>query len=79
MELPLLQFIDKVFYVPVVQVQQVRGQLARRQSRSHCGSSSFCVDTVVHVPGVVNDRCWMLQTSQLLWRREVDQLMAAMS
>ena len=49
---PQLQFIDKVIDVSVVQVQQVLGSSLWRQSRSH-SCSSLIVDTVVHMPVVV--------------------------
>ena len=48
-----MQFIDKESDAPVVRVQQVWVQFARRQLGSHSCSSSFCVDTVVHIPVVV--------------------------
>ena len=50
-EILQLQFIDKVFDVSVVQVQQVLGCSLWRQSRSH-SCSSLIVDPVVHMPVV---------------------------
>ena len=48
-----MQFIDKVFDVSVVQVQQVpRMQSVRRQSSSH-SCSPLSMDTVVDMPVVV--------------------------
>ena len=51
-EILQLQFIDKVIDVSVVQVQHVLGCSLWRQSRSH-SCSSLIVDTVVHMPVVV--------------------------
>ena len=49
-ELPQLRFIDKVFYVFVVQVRQIpRVQSVERPSSSH-SCSSLLLDTVVHMP-----------------------------
>ena len=51
-EILQLQVVDKVIDVSVVQVQQVLGGNLWRQSRSH-SCSSLIVDTVVHMPVVV--------------------------
>ena len=53
MQLPQLQFIDKVFYVPVCAGPARFGCSWRGElSRSHSCSSSFCLDTVGHMPVV---------------------------
>ena len=63
-EILQLQYIDKVFDDLVVQVQQVpRVQTVRRQSSSH-SCSSVQLDTVVHMPVVVQRQMLMVQTSE---------------
>ena len=47
------QLLYTVIDVPVVRSHSSRVQTWRRQLSSHSCSSSFCVDTVVHIPVVV--------------------------
>ena len=63
-EILQLQSIDKVFDVPVVQVQQIlRVQAVRRQSRSH-SCSSLNMDVVVDMPVVCNNRCRVVENAE---------------
>ena len=48
MDIP--QLLNTVADVPVVRSHSSRVQTWRRQLSSHSCSSSFCVDTVVHIP-----------------------------